>query len=218
MMGNRFRGLLRSACQIVNRYRTAYVAINCGYYGLVLVAMLYVALVNPALQEQLLSDVQSALTEGPLATVGGLYLGGNVVAAALLTFLVNLLVGAILTITVPSLIVPFAGIALGVYRAVLWGLLLAPTTRELALVMIPHSLTLILEGQGYILALLASYVHGMAFLRPQSVGVVGHRQGYLNGAKLTGRLYVLVVIVLAVAAVYEAVEVIAMVWLGSAGA
>jgi len=217
MMGNMFLGLLRSGRQIVSRYRTMYVAINVGYYGLVLVAMLYVALINPAMQERLLGEVQSALTEGPLATVGGVYLGGNVVGAAVLTFLANLLVGAMVTITLPSLIVPFAGIAMGAYRAVLWGLLLAPTTSQLALVMIPHSLTLILEGQGYILALLASYVHGMAFLRPQTVGVQGHRQGYLEGAKRTGRLYVLVAIVLAVAAVYEAVEVIAMVWLGSAG-
>jgi hypothetical protein len=88
----------------------------------------------------------------------------------------------------------------------------------LALVMIPHSLTLILEGQAYILAILASYVQGVAFLRPQSVGVAGHRQGYFEGAKRTARLYVLVAIVLAVAAVYEAVEVIAMVWVASGGA
>jgi hypothetical protein len=217
-MGKGFRGLLRSSRRIVSGYRTTYVAINVGYYGLVLAAMLYVALINPAIQERMLADVQSSLTEGPLATVGGVYLGGNLVGAAVLTFLANLLVGAILTITLPSLIVPFAGIALGAYRAVLWGLLLAPTTSQLALVMIPHSLTLILEGQAYILAMLASYVHGMAFLRPQSAGVAGHRQGYLEGARRTGRLYVVVAMVLALAAVYEAVEVIAMVWLGGGGA
>jgi len=76
----------------------------------------------------------------------------------------------------------------------------------------------ILEGQGYILAILGSYVQGEAFLHPQSVGVVGHRQGYLEGARRTALLYVLVAIVLVVAAVYEAVEVIAMLWLASGGA
>jgi hypothetical protein len=211
-------GVVRGAWRIVCAHRHAYVALNVMYYGLVAVAMMYVALINPGVQERLLSDVQTSLTEGPLATVGGVYLGGNVIAAAALTFLVNLLVGAILTITLPSLIVPFAGIALGAYRAVLWGLLLAPTTSQLALVMIPHSLTLILEGQGYILAILGSFVQGVAFVRPQSVGGAGHRQGYLEGAKRTARLYVLVVIVLAVAAVYEAMEVIAMVRLASAAA
>lgn len=210
--------VVRGAWGIVRAHRRVYILLNAAYYGLVALSMVYVAVINPAVQEQLLGEVQSALTEGPLSTVGSVYLGGNLVGAAVLTFLVNLLVGAVLTITLPSLIVPFAGIAMGAYRAVAWGLLLAPTTSQLALVMIPHSLTLLLEGQGYILASLASYVHGMAFLRPQSVGVAGHRQGYLEGAKRTGRLYVLVAIVLAVAAVYEAAEVIAMVWLGSAGA
>ena len=211
-------GVVRGASRIVRAHRRAYISLNVTYYGLVALAMMYVALFNPGVQERLLSDVQTSLTEGPLATVGGVYLGGNVIAAAALTFLVNLLVGAVLSITLPSLIVPFAGIGLGAYRAVLWGLLLAPTTSQLALVMIPHSLTLILEGQAYILAILASYAHGLAFLRPQSVGVAGHRQGYLEGAKRTARLYVLVAIVLAVAAVYEAVEVIAMVRVASGGA
>jgi hypothetical protein len=113
------------------------------------------------------------------------------------------------------LVVPFAAIPLGAYRALLWGLLMAPTTTELALVMIPHSLTLVLEGQAYVLAVFAAYLHGMAFLRPHTVGLASHREGYLAGLKMTGRVYVLVILVLAAAAVYEAVEVVAMVQLAS---
>ena len=214
-MGDRAGRLLRSAWQVVSRYRTAYVAINFGYYGLVLVGMLYVAVIDPAVQERLLGDVGTSLTEGPLATVGGAYLGGNVAAAAALTFVVNFVVGAVVTITLPSLIVPFAGVVLGAYRAVLWGLLLAPTSRELALVMIPHSLTLLLEGQAYVLAIFAACVHGVAFLRPQSVGATSRRQGYVVGLRMAARVYVLVLVVLASAAVYEALEVVVMVRLAS---
>ena len=209
-------GPLRSAWQIVNKRRTAYVAINLGYYGLVLVGMLYVAVIDPAVQERLLADVAASLTEGPLATVGGAYLGGNIAAAAALTFVVNFVVGAMLTITLPSLIVPFSGVALGAYRAVLWGLLLAPTSRDLSLVMIPHSLTLVLEGQAYVLAIFAAYVHGLAFLRPQWVGAASRRQGYVVGLKMTAQVYALVLLSLAAAAVYEALEVVAMVRLASA--
>jgi len=208
--------VIRSAWQPVRDHSRAYVALNVMYYGLVGLAMLYVAVINPALQEQLLGGVQQALSEGPLATVGGAYLSGNVFAAAVLTFLVNLFAGSLLYVTLPSLIVPFAGLVLGAYRAVLWGLLLAPTTAELALVMIPHSVTLLLEGQAYILAMLAAYVHGIAFLRPARVGLSTHRKGYVAGLKMAARVYVLVVIVLAAAAVYEALEVVAMVRLGSA--
>jgi hypothetical protein len=81
--------------------------------------------------------------------------------------------------------------------------------------MIPHSLTLLLEGQGYILALLAVYVQGRAFLWPHSVGVEGHWKGYLEGLKRTGLLYTLVTITLLAAAIYEALEVILIVSLFS---
>ncbi len=206
--------MVRSAWQVVRDHRLAYLTLNVMYYGLVGLAMVYVALFNPSLQGQLLGDVEQALTQGPLATVGGAYLSGNVVMAAILTFLVNLVAGSVLYVTLPSLIVPFAGIPLGVYRAVLWGLVLAPTTRELALVMIPHSVTLLLEGQAYVLAIFAAYVHGLAFLLPGTVGLSSHREGYAAGLKTVARVYLLVVLVLAAAALYEAIEVVAMVRLG----
>ena len=207
--------VLRSSLQIVREHSRPYVILNVMYYGLVALGMLYVAFINPALQEQLLAATEVALTEGPLETVAGAYMGGNVLAAVLLTFVVNLLVGSLLFITVPSLVIPFAGVLLGFYRAVLWGFLLAPTNAELALVMIPHSLVLLLEGQGYILAMFAAYVHGKAFLRPVSAGLTSHLRGYVAGLKLSARLYSLVITVLAVAAIYEALEVILMVRVAS---
>jgi hypothetical protein len=207
---------LRSAVRVVDNHRRAYAAINLGYYGLVVVAMLYVSLFNRPLQQQLLDSVQGAFTEGPLSTVGGAYLEGNVVLAAVLTFVVNLVAGSFLYITLPSLILPFAGLAVGALRAVLWGLVLAPTSTQLALVMIPHSLTLILEGQAYVLAIFAAYVQGLAFVRPSTVGERNRVRGYLAGLRLTALLYVLVTLVLAASALYEAIEVVAMVRLGGA--
>ncbi|NIN66552.1 MAG: stage II sporulation protein M [Anaerolineae bacterium] len=206
---------LRGAWGIITDHRRPYFVLNAAYYGLVVLGMTYVAVVDPALQEQLLSAVEGAFAEGPLAAVGGAYLGGNVIAAAVLTFVFNLSVGSLLTITLPSLIVPFSGLLLGAYRAALWGLILAPTNTELALVMIPHSLTLLLEGQAYILAMLAVYVQGKAFLWPDSVGAANRSQGYVTGLKLSARLYLLVLFVLALAAVYEALEVTIMARLAS---
>ena len=43
----------------------------------------------------------------------------------------------------------------------------------------PHSITLFLEGQGYILAILAAYMQGRAFLGPKTVGLERRRDGYL---------------------------------------
>lgn len=58
---------------------------------------------------------------------------------------------------------------------------------------------------------LGAYVQARAFLWPKVVGVTGHGRGYLAGLQRTAWLYVLVITCLAVAAVYEALEVILMI-------
>lgn len=206
--------LVRSGLAVIKENRTAYIVINAAYYGLVILGMIYVAFV-PEVQQALLASVGEAFASGPLAAVGGAYTSGAVLQAMLLTFVVNLFVGTVLQITLPSLIIPFSGLLLGVVRSILWGLLLSPAAPELRLLMIPHSITLLLEGQGYILALLAVYVHGKSWLFPRSAGVEVEgsawqrmQRGYAAGLRRTAYLYVWVVIVLAAAAIYEAVEVI----------
>jgi hypothetical protein len=199
--------VIQSALEPIKEFRRAHIVLNLVYYGLVTCGMIYVAF-NPSLQQSLLELVGSAFTEGPFSAVGSAYVGGQVLQAMVLTFVVNLFIGSIAVITLPSLVIPFSGLLTGAYRAVLWGLLLSPTTPVLRWVMIPHSLVLILEGQAYILAMLAAYVQGRAFLWPRSVGAATRRQGYGLGVKRSVRIYLLVVLVLAVAAIYEALEVI----------
>jgi hypothetical protein len=201
------RKLILSAWGLVRENWRAYAVINIAYYGLVAVFMVYVAF-HQALQEELLAQIGAAFMGGPLSFVGQAYSSAQVLPAIAATFFVNLLLGSLAEITLPSLIIPFSGLIMGVVRAVLWGLILSPANPGLRLAMIPHSLTLLLEGQGYILALLAVYVQGRAFLWPQTAGVEGHARGYVEGLKRTGKLYVLVTLVLAVAAVYEVIEVL----------
>jgi hypothetical protein len=198
---------IQSALGIIKEFRRAYIVLNLVYYGLVICGMIYVAF-NPSLQQSLLELVGNAFTEGPFSAVGSAYFGGQVLRAMVLTFVVNLFLGSIAVLTLPSLVIPFSGLLIGVYRAILWGVLLSPTSPEMRLVMIPHSLVLILEGQAYILAMLAAYVQGKAFLWPRSAGVATRRQGYGLGMKRSACIYLLVVLVLAVSAVYEALEVI----------
>jgi hypothetical protein len=208
------KNLINSAWGLVQENRRAYIVINILYYGLVVICMIYAAF-NQELQQSLLDEIGAEFMTGPLAFVGQAYVNAQVLTAILATFFINLFIGSFGTITLPSLIIPFAGILVGVYRAVLWGLLLSPANSDLRLVMIPHSLTLIIEGQAYILTMLAAYVHGRTFLWPKLVGVESHAQGYLEGLKQTGKLYVLVILTLAIAAIYEVIEVVIMVRLSS---
>jgi len=201
---------LHQAWGVVKEHWHVYLWINLIYYGLVAIGMIYVAF-NPELQRTLIKAVGQSFTEGPLKLVGGAYTGGKLLSAMLLTFVINLFVGSFLSITLPSLILPFSGLLLGIYRAALWGLLLSPASPELRLAMIPHSITLILEGQAYILALLAAYQHGVGLFWPGRMGGETFWKRYLVGIKRTGLLYNLVILLLAVAAIYEALEVILLV-------
>jgi hypothetical protein len=198
---------IQSAWALIRENKRAYIVINILYYGLVVIFMV-VAAFNQPLQEQLLKSIGAAFTSGPLSAVGGAYLNAEILKAIGLTFLVNLVIGTFLEITLPSLIVPFIGFLLGLYRAVLWGLLLSPAYPGLRLAMIPHSVTLLVEGQAYILALFAVYLQGRAFLWPRTAELETRRQGYVEGLKRTGKMYILVVLTLAVAAIYEVLEVI----------
>jgi hypothetical protein len=195
---------------LVQENRRAYIVFNIIYYGLIIIGMVYVAF-NQRLQQDLMSLIGAQFMTGLLSIVGQAYVNAQVFTAILVTFFINLFIGSFGTITLPSMIVPFSGFLIGIYRAVLWGLLLSPANPDMRLIMIPHSLTLIIEGQAYILALLAAYLQGRAFLWPKSVGVETHAKGYVEGLKRTGRIYLLVILTLAIAAIYEVIEVVVMV-------
>lgn len=206
--------LIKNTWAVVQENRRPYILLNAVYYGLVIVFMIYAAF-NQPLQQSLIDQVGQSLMTGPLSVLRSAYVNAEVFKAIALTFFVNLFLGAFAVITLPSLIIPFSGLLFGIFRAFLWGLILSPAHPDLRLAMIPHSITLLLEGQAYILAMLAVYIHGRAFLWPQTVGVERRLKGYKEGLKRSAKVYLLVIITLAIAAVYEVIEVVLMVKLFS---
>lgn len=198
---------LRTAVQAIRDAKRPYLILNLVYYGLVACGMAYAAF-DRSVQQSLMEAVGNALTAGPLATVVEAYSAEQVVLAVGLTVGINLAVGSFVSITLPSLIIPFSGLLVGGIRAVTWGLLFSPqsvsgVSSGEALTGVLFVVLVILEGQGYILAGMGAYLQGHAFLWPQSVGATGHRQGYWRGLKDAARIYILVALVLLVAAVYE---------------
>jgi hypothetical protein len=197
---------LRKSFKQIQESRRAYAILNGVYYGLMLCAMLYVSFNRP-LQETLMEAVGEAWGTGPLAVLGDAYSGGQVLLAASLTFVVNLVVGSFFWINLPSLIVPFSGMFFGLVRAGVWGLLFSPATLEVSGVQVLAGIlvagVILLEGQGYVLAMLAAYEHGKAWLFPKLVGVENRRQGYVVGVKRSLKIYLLVGLALIAAAVYE---------------
>jgi hypothetical protein len=164
----------------------------------------------PELQMFLLSTIKQSISNPntTLGVAGEAYLSHNIPKAAALTFLINFFLGSIVCITLPSLIVPGSGTFMAVFRATLWGLLLGPVFVMLSLVMLPHSVTLLLEGEGYILAVFFGLLVPIyLFDRDKGLGV-GQRYG--NALLMNLKAMSLVALVLVIAACYEAVEVILM--------
>jgi hypothetical protein len=205
--------------------------VHLVYFGLYVLGAVAIRQL-PALQTVLMTAVQSALSsegKGVLSVAGRAYGSGNMIYAAVVTFIVNFFVGSLAVITLPSMIIPGSGALIAIWRATLWGLLLGPSQVALAYAMMPHSGTLLLEGEGYILAtffalLIPIYLFGWstpaqkpAVADPWELQPAASLdrestpwRRFKQAVALNLKANVLVAIVLLVAACYEAFEVISM--------
>ena len=203
---------LRLPLAEIRRYKYLFIAMNLIYFGTVLLFML-LAYAVPELQFCLLTNLSSQIEEGSgiLGIAGEAYMSKNILRAAVTTFAINFPFGSLLCITLPSIIIPGSGILVAGLRSVLWGFLLAPSFSALSMMMLPHSLTLLLEGHGYVIASFFGVLVLVYLFRTAEGPSAGVRYGRALLMNVRGN--VLVIIVLAVAAIYEATEVIlAMIW------
>ena len=139
-------------------HRRAWLGMNLLYFGTIVLGMLAV-LLYPALQQSLWQSVGQAVS--PTSTLGPLtqaYTEGRLAMAIVLTFAVNLVLGSLAMLSLPSLVIPFAGILMGVVRALLWGVLFSPFGSEMQPGLLPHPLTVLLEGEAYVVAMLGVWL------------------------------------------------------------
>jgi len=177
-----------------------------AFGGLVVVGAL--AYLVPPLQTSGLHMIQQSTREpySPLGVAAKAYASGSMPWAAAVTLAVNFFLGSLAVITVPSVIVPGAGAAMLALRSAVIGLLLAPSTVTLAGMMLPHSFTILVEMEAYIVAAFFALMIPIYIFRKQEGPTVLRRYGRALLLNLKGNL--IVFIILAVAAAYEAVEVI----------
>jgi hypothetical protein len=187
----------RRPFRVIRQNLRVYLIINAGAYGLAVVGLL-IGHFFP----DLVADRAAALEDdGTGELVRWLF---NTPPLFALTILgVNLFHSA-LTIVLPSLIVPFAGLAFFGYWAVTTGVTILPQSSIGWVAFIPHSLTLIIEFQAYVLLLLGAYLIGKSWLFPRSVGAKNRRQGYLRGLQRLGLLALPAFALLIVGAIWEA--------------
>ncbi len=191
----------------IRQRRRLFCAVHAIYFGLCLVGML-VMYELPEVQKSMLLMVGGQIEEysGVLGVAARAYQSRNIALAAGVTLGINFLLGSFAMITLPSIFLPGIGVLVAFWRALLWGILLAPTYLTLSGRMLPHSWTLLLEGEAYILAAFFALLIPIDLFRPQAGASAGKRYARAIVLNLKGNL--LVLLVLALAALYEATEVI----------
>ncbi|MCF6386816.1 stage II sporulation protein M [Mycobacterium sp. MBM] len=184
--------------RIIGENATPYLVANLAAYGLFLIGF-GLGMFFPQLSAAQLTRLED---DGTAELVQSLIASPWLFALTILG--VNTLRMGVLTIVAPSLIVPFAGIALFAYWALTTGITLVPANDIGWVALIPHSLTLIIEFQAYLLLLLGAYLLGRSWIRPRTAGADTHRQGYLRGLRALGWLTLPALALLVIGAVYEA--------------
>ncbi len=184
-------------------------AVHVIYFGIVIAGAILIY-EQPEVQAVLLGKVREALTtsNNPLGVAGEAYRSGNIARAALVTFVINFFLGSLAFLTLTSILFFGAGLFLAWFRAFAWGVLLAPTMPALAYAFLPHSGTMLLEGEGYILAAFFGCLIPIHTVSRKLGGNPLTRWGRALLLNLTGNFWI--ALVLAIAAIYEATEVILM--------
>lgn len=190
--------ILRRPLQIIRADLRTYIALNVVTYGILLLGFA-AGLIFPALTA---GRVNALETDGTAELVRSLLSTPWLFAATILG--VNVVSVGLLRILLPSLVLPFAGLALFWVWTAITGVTLVPVSDVAWVAMIPHSLTVLIEFQAYIVLAFGAYLLGRAWLRPKTVDAVNRRQAYVRGLQRIGWLAIPAMILLVVGAVYEA--------------
>lgn len=124
------------------------------------------------------------------------------------TFLANLLFAAVLTTTLPSLLIPYLGVVLTVLRTGMIGVWLTPTTPGEAIALLPHLIVLVIEMQAYVLTALGTVVLWRTTFGHRRLELPSAGAGYRAGVADMLRLYPVIAALLLIIAIVEAIEVI----------
>lgn len=183
-----------SCFSLISRRFLLLVALNWLFFGAVVVA---------ALLGQFLYRPLPYMGE-PVG-VDGFFLGFDWPLMVLSIFLFNLVLSGFVFVTLPGLVFFPLSVVVLVVRAVLLGVVLNQVPTPVFLAVFP---TLILEGEGYVLAALGGVNLGLSWLVPkwtfgEEEGGLSRVESFKKALKETARIYVFVVIFLFVAAVVE---------------
>ena len=189
--------ILRKPLEIIRAEVQPLVILNAVAFGLFLVGCVLGAFFPGLVEAQATDFDESGARELALRVFQNPWL------FALVIFAVNTFQVGAAMIVLPSMLVPFLGIALFAYKALTIGMAIVPTTPTLWVGFIPHSLTLVIEFEAYVLLMLGAWILGRSWLRPDSVGATSRQQAYVLGLQRLGWLALPALVLLVAGALWE---------------
>jgi uncharacterized membrane protein SpoIIM required for sporulation len=122
-------------------------------------------------------------------------------------FVSNLFLSAFLLLTLSGVVFFVFPLAVLVYRGILWGVLLNLVSTDRFFMVLP---TIILEGEGYVIAAVAGVILGLSWLWPRLIYLgedLTRKSAFKKAIGEAASLLIVVVILLFVAAIVETVTI-----------
>ena len=198
--------MLSEAAQAARGMKLLLVIVALLYVGSYLAGWYLVSVKSPIAVEASLGLQESVLTQQPFTSILQSLQGGELVKAILLTFLVNLTVGAFLTTTLPG-IVPLVGSLGTIIVTILRGFVIGIVYPEILSLSFGGFIlgfgTLILELGAYIFSGAAGINIALAPIMPKRYGVLSRWAAFRVAWRDALKIYVIVAILLVLGAVWE---------------
>jgi hypothetical protein len=199
--------IARDIANIFRKDWKLFVASNVFLFGLFVLGVL-AGMAFPAVHDQLVQWLKDMTSTGPIGTASTTLEAGDIWLGAWQIFSHNYLVTIVLA-ALPSLIFPPWILFVFGIQFFAFGIVLSP----FSLAQSPASLlsvmgTLVLEGEGYVIAIFATLRLVEALFWPGRFGEQSAFKAYLKAAVDNAKLLVVAGIVLAVAALFEAASIV----------
>ena len=181
--------LFKELINIIQENWKPYLWTSVFIYG-AFAAGIIIAWLFPKLNLDFHHLIQGELRSGSLSNINDYYyLHRNVTMAIILTFWHNLVNATFISLSLPSLVIPFWGYLTGFIEVVFLGITIGPA-RILDLSAI---LLVMIEFQGYIIAIFGTYLLATRFINPKKYNIYSRKKGYVVGLKMLAKLYVLII-------------------------
>jgi hypothetical protein len=186
--------------------RTLLLFVALLYVGSYIAGWYLISIRSPVAVETAQAITGSVLTETPFTTIIHSLQGGQLLQAVLITFMLNLTTGAFLTTTLPG-IIPLVGALGPIAITLIRGFVIGITYPEV-LASSPAGFalgfgTMVLELGAYVFSGAAGINIALASIMPKRYGVNSRLAAFKMAWKDAAKIYVIVVILLALGAMWE---------------